>query len=157
MQRTAKFSKCQQYRYRLTRTWNPKKPTACFIGLNPSTADAENDDPTIRRCIAFADHWGFGGITVVNLFAYRATIPKAMFDAAKQNVNIVGPRNKGHLEKSIREAKVAIAAWGTPGDCCTATELLNNYKMHHLGLNKNGTPKHPLYLNKNTKLLPFRK
>ena len=69
----AGISECGCYRYWLTRTWNPRRATLCWVLLNPSTADADRDDPTIRRCQGFARSWGYGGIVVVNLFAYRAT------------------------------------------------------------------------------------
>lgn len=74
----ARLSPCGLYRYTLTRTWDATKPRACWIGLNPSTADASEDDPTIRRMCGFADAWKCGGIIVVNLFALRATDPKEL-------------------------------------------------------------------------------
>ncbi len=75
MQRTACSSRCSHYRYSLSRTWNESLQRIVFIGLNPSTADAQHDDPTVRRCIGFARRWGYGGLTLVNLFAYRTTEP----------------------------------------------------------------------------------
>jgi hypothetical protein len=74
----AEFSDCGTYRYALWRTWNALQPGVLFVGLNPSTADATTDDPTIRRCIGFAKRWGYGGITMANVFAYRATDPREM-------------------------------------------------------------------------------
>ncbi|GHX72979.1 hypothetical protein VCSRO16_3593 [Vibrio cholerae] len=73
MKNTAELSKCRKYRYALWRTWDSDKPFAMFIGLNPSTADEKNDDPTLRRCINFAKSWGYGGVCMANLFAFRAT------------------------------------------------------------------------------------
>lgn len=78
MKKTAKLSDCRTYRYELWRTWDESKPYAMFIGLNPSTADETEDDPTIRRCINFAKTWGYGGLCMTNLFAYRATQPEDM-------------------------------------------------------------------------------
>ena len=76
--RHAVFSPCRTYRYALSRVWAADKPYALFIGLNPSTADETLDDPTIRRCIDFAKRWGYGGLVMANLFAYRATNPSEM-------------------------------------------------------------------------------
>lgn len=79
MKSDAELSKCRTYRYALWRTWDESKPFAMFVGLNPSTADELEDDPTIRRCINFSKLWGYGGLCMVNLFAYRATDPTALF------------------------------------------------------------------------------
>ncbi len=79
MKSDAELSKCRAYRYALWRTWDESKPFAMFVGLNPSTADELEDDPTIRRCINFSKLWGYGGLCMVNLFAYRATDPTALF------------------------------------------------------------------------------
>ena len=78
LNRGATFSKCKIYRYRLWRIWDAKKPTVLFIMLNPSTAGSTMDDPTIKRCIGFAKSWGYGGLYVGNLFAYRSTQPKGL-------------------------------------------------------------------------------
>lgn len=84
----AHFSRCRRYRYALWRQWQAAGPMLMLIGLNPSTADAERNDPTIRRCIGFAHDWGFGGVWVLNLFAWRATLPADLKAAADP----VGPR-----------------------------------------------------------------
>jgi hypothetical protein len=76
--------------------------------LNPSIADARRNDPTIRRCIGFARHWGFGGIDVVNLFAYRATRAQELFRASDP----VGPRNARFLRSAIGRAPLVVLAWG---------------------------------------------
>lgn len=154
MFKSAVISDCELYRYELRRQWSTAKP-ACFIGLNPSTADGEKDDPTIRRCIAFAKNWGAGGLIMVNIFAYRATKPVEMFNAAKKNIYIVGPENTRYVRNAIRESAVAIGAWGNDGDCCEANELIATGNLKHLGLNKSGTPKHPLYLKKDAVPMPF--
>jgi len=83
----AVFSPCDRYRYVLWRTWKPHIPSVVFIGLNPSTADAQRNDPTIRRCIGFAQTWGYGGIIIANLFSYRATQPNTL----RQVSDPVGP------------------------------------------------------------------
>lgn len=73
---SADFSACGTYRYALRKIWLPAAPQVLFIGLNPSTADEKSDDPTIRRCLGFARSWGYGGLIVANLFAYRTTAPQ---------------------------------------------------------------------------------
>ena len=154
MKMSAVISECGTYRYELTREWGESDP-ACFIGLNPSTADAYKDDPTIRRCISFAEEWDCGGLIMVNIYGYRATKPKDMFSAAGRGVNIVGPENMMYVKKAIQLSAVSIAAWGNDGDCCDANDLIATGRLKHLGLNKNGTPKHPLYLPKNSKPMEF--
>ena len=86
---SADFSACGTYRYALRRIWLPAAPQVLFIGLNPSTADEKSDDPTIRRCLGFARSWGYGGLIVANLFAYRATAPSALREARDP----IGPLN----------------------------------------------------------------
>ncbi len=98
--RSAVISPCQRYRYRLTRQVGPGSRAAAFIMLNPSTADYARDDPTVRKCVAFARLWQCGELIVVNLFAYRATDPKAMLRAEDP----VGPENMGHVEWAALQA-----------------------------------------------------
>ena len=89
MKTDAKLSECRKYRYALWRTWDETKPHVMIIGLNPSTADETKDDPTITRCINFAKSWGYGGVCMANLFAYRATEPTVM----KGSTDPVGTEN----------------------------------------------------------------
>ena len=95
MKSDAVISDCGKYRYRLTRKWGYGRPCG-FIMLNPSTADALHDDPTIRRCVGFAKAWGCGALIVVNLFAVRATSPREMMRADDP----VGPENKEHVQRA---------------------------------------------------------
>jgi hypothetical protein len=104
----AKFSGCRAYRYALWRTWDISKPYALFIGLNPSTADEVEDDPTLRRCIDFSKSWGYGGVYMANLFAYCATQPEVM----KKAVAPIGPENDAWITQLASTAGVVIAAWG---------------------------------------------
>lgn len=117
MEKTAIISDCGRYRYQLGRTWSDG-PIARFIMLNPSTADATEDDPTIRRCISFAKREGAGAISVVNLFAFRATKPADMMKATDP----IGPENNDHLREWVGHefgfAKLVIAAWGGKPVCC---------------------------------------
>lgn len=143
------------YRYLLTRTWDEGKPPAVFIMLNPSTADAEEDDPTIRRCVNFAKVWDCGGIRVVNVFAYRATDPKKLLQAKDP----VGPDNQAHIVEAIINAGIVIAAWGAAGpkqkkpydQVRNAMQEAEVQEIYSLGTTKGGMPRHPLYLRNDTK------
>lgn len=119
--------------------------------LNPSTADATLDDPTIRRCIGFAQSWGFHRLDVVNLFAMRETNPAEL----KKYMDPVGPRNNAITIDIIRRASLIVCAWGAhPFAKERATfirALLGSYRLHHLGLTASGAPRHPLYLKKDVK------
>ncbi|MEM8500400.1 MAG: DUF1643 domain-containing protein [Pseudomonadota bacterium] len=141
---TAKLSRCRQYRYALWRTWSAEKPIVMFIGLNPSTADETSDDPTLRRCINFAKAWGYGGVCMANLFAYRATDPEEMRVCAKP----VGPRNNRWLKLLAGEADLVVAAWGNDGVLRQRSRQVRAMlpTMTCLRMNKSGEPAHPLYL-----------
>lgn len=134
-----------EHRYSLTRTWDPSAKHLVFILLNPSTADAMQDDPTIRRCIGFANRWGFGGIVVVNLYAYRATKPRDMLAAADP----VGPEND-RIIAEIVEGKTVVAAWGTLAKHQRVAEVLALLpaatQLLALEITKYGHPRHPLYV-----------
>ena len=108
---SARFSRCRKFRYLLSRTWNRSTAAITFIGLNPSTADAEHDDPTIRRCVNFASNWGYGSINMVNLFAYRSTSPANLKIAAEP----VGERNNYWIGLSIKQSACVVACWGNWG------------------------------------------
>ena len=105
--RRAVLSECGSYRYALTREWADGKCVA-WLMLNPSTADADIDDPTIRRCIGFARQWGYGRLVVVNLFALRATDPRVLV----RNADPVGSKNDFYIAKAMKEAQEVICAWG---------------------------------------------
>ena len=139
----AKLSECRKYRYALWRTWDDTKPYAMFVGLNPSTADETDDDSTIRRCIDFAKEWGFGGLCMANLFAFRSTNPSEMFSAQDP----IGSQNDIWLKKLSKEAGIIVAAWGNHGTHLgrskVVLELIPNFQC--LKVNKTGEPAHPLY------------
>lgn len=139
----ATFSPCRRYRYTLWRRWGDG-PYANFVGLNPSTADETQDDPTIRRCIRFAREWGYGALCMTNLFAFRATDPKVMLAEPAP----IGPQNDDWLRASGIDAGIVIAAWGAHGGHHNRDEAVLGMfaNMHHLGLTKDGKPRHPLYL-----------
>lgn len=151
MRKTAVLSECRNYRYELWRVWDDAKPYALFIGLNPSTADETEDDPTIRRCINFAKSWGYGGLCMANLFAYRATQPEDM----KQAKEPIGSINDDTLLRLSENAGVIVAAWGNDGTFMKRSMLVKSLlpKISVLKLNKSGEPAHPLYLK--SSLTPF--
>jgi hypothetical protein len=129
----ARFSPCRTWRYVLWRQWSLSSPKIAFIGLNPSTADETNDDPTVRRCIGFARRWGFGGMYMLNVFAYRSTNPKEL----KTADDPVGPRNDASLAKICRRCEMVVACWGVWGRLFDRSQavikLLNGIPIHCLG------------------------
>jgi hypothetical protein len=138
----ATISRCGNYRYDLRRLWS-RGPEVVWILLNPSKADAQIDDPTIRKCIGFSKRWGYGGMRVVNLFAFRATCPDDLFAAADP----IGPRNN----KILRSASTSdcIVAWGNHGNHRNrAAEVLATLqgRLDCLGVTNLGQPKHPVRL-----------
>lgn len=153
MKNDAEFSECRKYRYALWRTWDDAKPYAMFIGLNPSTADEVNDDPTITRCINYAKEWGYGGLCMTNLFAYRATEPNEMMLVAEP----IGLENDDWLKKLAKDAGVIVAAWGNNGAYLGRSSeilaVLPNLKC--LKKNQTGEPAHPLYQSKSAELIPM--
>lgn len=132
------------YRYELRRVWDDGT-LVNFVMLNPSTADADRDDPTIRRCIGFAARWGYSGIVVTNLYAYRATRPRDLWLAADP----VGPSNDSHLAAAVEGASV-VAAWGVNARPDRVADVLARIRRTNevsaLGLTKDGHPRHPLYV-----------
>ncbi|MGS5046043.1 MULTISPECIES: DUF1643 domain-containing protein [unclassified Mameliella] len=151
----AVVSDCGCYRYRLTRRW-ADGPICGFIMLNPSTADAETDDPTIRRCIGFAKREGCGGIVVVNLYAYRATKPADLW-ALDPSERIGGPQAEIELHRAIRDSEIMVAAWGANTKRAEHW-IVEKYGPHLkcLGKTKHGHPRHPLYVKGNAPLVPLR-
>ena len=158
--RSTVFSPCRQYRYTLWRDWTDilsgDRGYAQFIGLNPSTADETNDDPTVRRCIQFAKDFGCSALCMTNLFAWRATDPKMMLAARDP----VGPENDHWLKLIAGEAKVIIAAWGNDGRHLSRSkavkEMLAPCGLQCLKVNvKTGEPSHPLYLPASLRPIPF--
>lgn len=134
-----------RYRYWLSRIWDQDKPRVIFIMLNPSTADHMIDDPTIRRVIHFSMDWGYGGVYVVNLYAFRSTDPKGL----KATDDPIGPQNREHILTLIqnKDNKVdrVVYAWGN-GE--KEPEWLREIvtEPYCIALSKKGIPKHPLYL-----------
>lgn len=145
----ATFSLCRRWRYSLWRTWDETCAPVVFIGLNPSTADETQDDPTIRRCIGFARAWGGGGVVMVNIFAWRSTDPAELY---KVQDNIVGPGNDNAILRNACAARFVVAAWGVHGKLHERGEIVRGLlseagvTLHRLGTTKAGHPRHPLYM-----------
>lgn len=155
---TALISDCKKYRYILSRVWDSSLPSVTFLMLNPSTADADSDDPTIRRCINYAKSWGFGHMDVVNLFAYRATNPLELLSCEDP----IGDMNLYSIYTACNTGLYSICAWGNSKIVETLLNKFPDYKplkdienLKYLELSKDGTPKHPLYLKKNLKPIDF--
>jgi len=144
----AEYSDCERYRYTLTRVWNPRGKRVLFVMLNPSTATEAQNDASVERCERRARTHAFGGFRVVNIFAFRATDPRAMRAAADP----VGPDNDAAIRDSLPWADRIVCAWGAHGAHlgrgATVAAMLraSNRPLHHLGLTRAGHPKHPLYI-----------
>jgi len=153
--RSAAFDPTRTYRYVLERRWSDTGPAAVFIMLNPSTADAAADDPTIRRCLASARREKCAALRVVNLFAMRATDPAALHT----HPDPVGPDNDSVLTWATGFDGPAIAAWGAHGTLHGRTtaviRLLQHRALLCLRMTQAGQPRHPLYVAGAAPLLPW--
>jgi hypothetical protein len=159
MERSALFSPDRIYRFELWRRWDNSKPYCQFIGLNPSIADEQIDDPTIRRCIAFAMAWRYGALLMTNLFAFRSTDPKGL-GCVKDAIG--GAANDKALIQDGRPAPgIVIAAFGSNRMVeDRATVVIGMFKaigrpLHCLGRNRAGWPSHPLYMPASSKPIPY--
>lgn len=156
MIRAADFSPCMLYRYTLKRRWGDG-PMLLWVLLNPSTADAQHDDPTNRRGIAFSKAWGFGACCFVNLFAYRATRQRDLMEAGFP----IGPDNDHHIYQQALNADKVVVAWGNgpAGGYLeyrdTAVLALLPGPQYCLGQTQLMQPRHPLYLRADTELRLF--
>ena len=157
----ATISACGTYRYRLWRQWDDMRPVMVWVMMNPSTADAQSDDPTIRRCIGFARREGYGGIDVLNVFALRATDPSEL----ARHPDPVGPENERALLDARRRHLMSalVLAWGNPKGgrrlirhYLNAAQCLVGQSAQCFGVNANQHPKHPLYIAAAAPLLPWR-
>ena len=158
----AVYSSCQTYRYLLTRAWDTQGPRALFVMLNPSTATEVQNDPTVERCERRARALGFGAFRVCNIFAFRATDPKVMRAVADP----VGPENDAAIRDSATdwvrdEQDAVVCAWGSHGAHLgrgaqvTALLRLTGRPLTHLGLTRDGHPRHPLYVSYAQRPVPW--
>ncbi len=153
MIRTAELSDDGVYRYALERRWQAElglqsELAVLFVMLNPSTADESADDPTVRRCVSFASSWGYTGVQVGNLFAFRATDPGRL----KVATDPIGPENDAWIVRQAQSAALIVAAWGTHGDyldrgsAVLALLRATGRPVYCLGVTRSGQPRHPLYV-----------
>lgn len=152
---SAAFSPCRSFRYNLVRIWNRNRPPLVFVMLNPSVAGegAHEDDPTITRCIRFAERLGYGGIIVVNLYAFCATWPSMLRSRAYNGVDVCGPDNDQHIADALKNRATVVFAWGCtsgrPFDVHRRIERVEKIarrlgaEPHCLGYTKEGEPRHP--------------
>ena len=142
----AAFSSCRRWRYLLWRRWDPARPVANFLMLNPSTADEVKLDPSCTRARIYAERWGYGALIVTNLFGWRATDP----DEMKAASDPVGRGNDRAIVAAARESAIVVCAWGNHGAhlgrSAKVLRLLEGVKLHALRMNGAGEPAHPLYL-----------
>ncbi|MDU3103301.1 DUF1643 domain-containing protein [Streptococcus sp.] len=153
MEKKANISKDKIYRYTLSRTWDSTKPTVLFIGLNPSIADENIDDPTITRCINFAKDWGYGTLLMANLFAFRSTYPKEIYLIDDP----IGKDNDHYILECVKQSDLIIACWGNNGTYMDREKIIKELvpNLYCLQKNKNGTPHHPLRLPRDINPIPF--
>lgn len=152
---TCLFNPDRTHRFTLTSIIDADNPRMVqFIGLNPSTADESTDDPTVRRCKAFARRWGFGVFVMTNLFSLRSTDPRGLrFGDVNDRLE-----NIGHIGAVAGRADLIVCAWGVHGAwmgrnvSVAGTLRANGHPLHCLGRTKGGHPRHPLYLRADTPL-----
>lgn len=158
---TAEFSPCGRYRHLLTRQWGPASEPirVVWIGMNPSTATADVDDPTMIRVRKFTERFGFSGYAMVNVMDYRATDQNVMRLPA---VSPASPDNLAAIKRACVPAAVIVAAWGAIHKSLrrisAAVEIMlrdEGYTLTCLGYTKDGSPRHPLYMRGDARLLPY--
>lgn len=158
--RNATLSPCRKYRYLLTRAWGENGRIVTWIMLNPSTADAEVDDPTIRRCMVFTQRIGADAMAVVNLFGYRATDPKELVEVGADEA--MGEDNGANVRAACNMGETIIAAWGAlkdplRGAAANIAAIIrkDGYSLKCLGKTKDGFPRHPLYVRADAPLIDW--
>lgn len=162
---SARFSPCKRYRYELRRTWDPSKRPLIVCALNPSTATALVEDPSVRRMLDFADRWGCGGLLLLNIFAFRSTDPKALRTLLKAGEDPIGSENDATIRSVFRANKDCrlLLAWGGHGTLedrglrVAKMALVEHGTPECFGLTQSGQPRHPLYVPNITLPLPFER
>lgn len=158
----ALFSNCRKYRYSLFRIWDEDKPMVMFIGLNPSTANENTDDPTIKSVCRIAANNGFGGVYMMNCFPIVSPDPsvlKEFWESPNPYVQHQDTLNRSYLTGTAKVCSAVVFAWGSfkiVSEVNRDKELLKMFPdALALSVNKNGSPKHPLYCKSDTKFIPF--
>lgn len=159
--RTAWFSQApgyeRQFRFTLGRTWDRDSGRACFVMLNPSTADEQQDDPTIRRVMRFARDWGYGGVDIVNLSPVVSSNPDDILK--RWPPSIAYRTNRAEIVRQANAAEIVVLAWGAH-KVADLPSMSHDLRLpwdlaHCLGVNANGSPKHPLYVRADTQPQPW--
>lgn len=167
--RAAVISPCELYRYTLEREFGDYEDgtpysgagSIMFVMLNPSTADAEKDDPTIRRCLGFAHSFNFRELLVANVYSFRATNPQDLWDSAEAGIRLRGPEHEYYFAGLAFRAHRVVMAFGnhaaSPDRRLVEKLLTDNFKGDPCCLkrNKDGSPGHPLYLPSNAQFLRY--
>ena len=154
----AAFDPTRRYRYRLWRAWGSDRRRVLWVMLNPSTADESTNDRTIAKCVKFTRAFGWDGLEVCNLFAWRATDPKTL---KPLGINAIGPDNDAAILTAARAAVLVIAAWGTHGALLDRGSIITRsiqsagVQIYCLAVTKDGHPQHPLYLPDSTLPIPW--
>lgn len=153
----AEFSECRNYRYALWRIWDKEKPLVMFIGLNPSTANESDNDPTIKSVCRIAKNNGYGGVYMMNCFALVSTDPKRLQEVYDRMHETEDVENMRWLLEVERKCADVVFAWGNFEIVKQRAASVAGYFTHAkaLQINKNGSPKHPLYCKSDTQLIPF--
>ena len=157
----ATFSPCRTWRYSLWRIWDTDKKRLAVIGLNPSTADETKNDPTVTRCITRAHDLGLGGLLMLNIYGYRATDPKDLWAAQKGDCPDIIGRGNRHAFRGLKNCGMAIAAWGAHGmRYGHGWKVLSwieeeGIRPYCLGVTKDGSPRHPLYIRRDFEPVPY--
>ena len=153
MNRSAVISNCKLFRYELRRVWDESAPLVLFVGLNPSTADGTNEDNTSRVCINYAKRWGYGGLLLGNLFAFRSTDQSALYTASDP----IGPENDTWLKSLQAEARLVVCAWTNTGAYKGRDLAVLKYleAPRCLAKLKSGRPGHPLYKRADLQPIPL--
>jgi hypothetical protein len=152
----ATISKCHKFRYQLWRIWDISKPLALFVLLNPSTADGNKDDPTIRRLVGFCKQWQLGGFYVVNIYPFRTKSPtelkQYLYVERDSEYGEAAMNNRTYASELSKKCSVAVFGWGVHHDNRETLdierykEVLGDIPVVCLGMTKNGHPRHPLYV-----------
>ena len=145
MNRSAIFDETGAYRYALYRSWDAGRGTCLFIMLNPSTADDQKDDPTVSRCIKYAQRCGYKELVVANTFALRSTDPTKLYG----HPDPIGPKNNWYLKHLAKTADKIVCAWGNHGAYMgrgdAVIKMLSGRELYAFEITSKGQPKHPLY------------